>query len=197
MSNCLNNICNNSLYGNYRTRKFTDIYPDVTTFTNDYNNIGIPTTITSENISTLYYLLYAKYGNSHIANSDETQFKYKIWSTIFMYGPAWERRLEIQDTLRSMSEDDLIKGSKQIVNHSYNPSTAPSTSTIEELTTINEQNTNNYKKGKLDAYAFLWDLLATDVTSEFINKFKSLFLVIVEPQLPLWYVTDLNEEEDV
>lgn len=196
MSNCLNNICN-SLYGNYRTRKFTDIYPDVTTFTNDYNNIGIPTTITSENISTLYYLLYAKYGNSHIANSDETQFKYKLFGTVFSYGPTWEKRLDMQNELRTMSDDDLIKGSKQIVNHSYNPSTSPSTATLEELTTINEQNTNNYKRSKLDAYAFLWDLLATDVTTEFINKFKSLFLVIVEPQLPLWYVTELNEEEDV
>lgn len=196
MSNCLNNICS-SLYGNYRTRKFTDIYPDVTTFTNDYNNIGIPTTITSENISTLYYLLYAKYGNSHIANSDETQFKYKLFGTVFSYGPTWEKRLDMQNELRTMSDDDLIKGSKQIVNHSYNPSTAPSTATLEELTTINEQNTNNYKRSKLDAYAFLWDLLATDVTTEFINKFKSLFLVIVEPQLPLWYVTELNQEEDV
>ena len=196
MSNCLSNICS-SLYGNYRTRKFTDIYPDVTTFTNDYNNIGIPTTITSENISTLYYLLYAKYGNSHIANSDETQFKYKLFGTVFSYGPTWEKRLDMQNELRTMSDDDLIKGSKQIVNHSYNPSTAPSTSTLEELTTINEQNTNNYKRSKLDAYAFLWDLLATDVTTEFINKFKSLFLVIVEPQLPLWYATELNQEEDV
>lgn len=196
MSNCLNNICS-SLYGNYRTRKFTDIYPDVTTFTNDYNNIGIPTTITSENISTLYYLLYAKHGNSHIANSDETQFKYKLFETVFSYGPTWEKRLDMQNELRTMSEDELIKGSKQIVNHSYNPSTAPSTSTLEELTTINEQNTNNYKKGKLDAYAFLWDLLATDVTTEFINKFDSLFLIIVEPQVPLWYVTELNQEEEV
>ena len=196
MSNCLNNICS-SLYGNYRTRKFTDIYPDVTTFTNDYNNIGIPTTITSENISTLYYLLYAKYGNSHIANSDETQFKYKLFGTVFSYGPTWEKRLDMQNELRTMSDDDLIKGSKQIVNHSYNPSTTPSTATLEELTTINEQNTNNYKRSKLDAYAFLWDLLATDVTTEFINKFKSLFLIIVEPQLPLWYVTELNQEEDV
>ena len=196
MSNCLNNICS-SLYGNYRTRKFTDIYPDVTTFTNDYNNIGIPTTITSENISTLYYLLYAKYGNSHIANSDETQFKYKLFGTVFSYGPTWEKRLDMQNELRTMSDDDLIKGSKQIVNHSYNPSTTPSTATLEELTTINEQNTNNYKRSKLDAYAFLWDLLATDVTTEFINKFKSLFLVIVEPQLPLWYLTELNQEEDI
>lgn len=61
----------------------------------------------------------------------------------------------MQNELRTMSDDDLIKGSKQIVNHSYNPSTAPSTATLEELTTINEQNTNNYKRSKLDAYAFL------------------------------------------
>lgn len=94
-----------------------------------------------------------------------------------------------------MSEDDLVKGSKQILNHSYNPSTTPSTATLEELTTINEQNTSNYKRGKIDAYSFLWDLLDTDVTNEFISKFNSLFLIIVEPQLPLWYVTDLNEEE--
>lgn len=61
----------------------------------------------------------------------------------------------MQNELRTMSDDDLIKGSKQIVNHSYNPSTTPSTATLEELTTINEQNTNNYKRSKLDAYAFL------------------------------------------
>ena len=185
----------NSLYGNYRTRKFTDIFPNVDTFITGYTNNGITTTISQDSAKTLYYLLYSKYGNSHIANSDENQFQYKVWSTIYMYGPTWEKRIEIQKNLREMSEDDLVKGSKQILNHSYNPSTTPSTSTLEELITINEQNTSNYKRGKIDAYSFLWDLLDTDVTNEFISKFSSLFLIIVEPQLPLWYVTDLNEEE--
>lgn len=78
----------NSLYGNYRTRKFTDIFPNVDTFITGYTNNGITTTISQDSAKTLYYLLYSKYGNSHIANSDENQFQYKVWSTIYMYGPT-------------------------------------------------------------------------------------------------------------
>jgi len=37
----------------------------------------------------------------------------------------------------------------------------------------------------MDAYANLMALLEKDVTEEFINKFKNLFMIIVEPQLPL------------
>ena len=77
-----------------------------------------------------------------------------------------------------------------IFNHSFNPSSAPSTSSLEELTTINDQNTNNVKRGKLESYQALWDMIATDVTKEFIDKFKRLFLTIVEPQEPLWYVSE-------
>ena len=43
---------------------------------------------TDANATTLYYLLYARYGNSHIVNTDENQFTYKLFSTIFMYGPT-------------------------------------------------------------------------------------------------------------
>ena len=119
--------CCNSLYGNYRTRKFTEIYDTVDKFLNDYNTVGIPTTITTDTARTLYYLLYARYGNSSIANNDENQFKYKLFSIVFMYAPTWEKRLEIQQTLRELTEDEILKGSKQITNHSYNPSTEPST----------------------------------------------------------------------
>lgn len=180
----------NSYYGNYRTRKFTDIYPNVDAFITDYNSVGIPKQIQEDLAKTLYYLLYARYGNSHIANNDENQFKYKLFSTIFMYGPTWEKRLDIQTKLRNLTEEELLKGSKSINNHSYNPSTEPSTDTLEELTTINEQNTNQFKKSKLDAYNLLWNLLSTDVTERFIYEFKKLFLQIVEPQEPLWYITD-------
>lgn len=187
-------ICN-SPYGNYRTRKFTDIWPKVEDFLNDYNNNGIKTTVSQENTQTLYYLLYSKYGNSHIASSDENQFKYKVFTTIFAYGPTWEKRLEIQETLRGLTQDELLQGSKQISNHGYNPSSEPSTATLEELITINEQNTSQYKKSKLDAYTLLIGLLETDVSMQFINRFKDLFLKIVQPQLPLWYITDTQEED--
>lgn len=182
----MNNL---SYYGGFRTRKFTDIYGKVEDFITDYNNNGISPTISQESLTTLYYLLYARYGNSHIANSDENQFKYKVFSTIFMYGPAWEKRLDVQKKVRGFTEDDLITGSKQIVNHAFNPSTEPSTSTLQELTTINDQNTSSYKKSKLDAYGLLWNLLATDVTEEFINKFRKLFIQITSPDYPLLYET--------
>ena len=40
----------------YDTILFTDVYADATSFINDYNNVGIPTTIQSNSVSTLYYL---------------------------------------------------------------------------------------------------------------------------------------------
>ena len=55
----------------YSTKKFTDIYETLNDFIYDYNNIGIPKIISVENCTTLYYLLYAKFGNSPIANYDE------------------------------------------------------------------------------------------------------------------------------
>lgn len=184
-----------SVYGSYRTRTFTDIYPKVEDFIKDYTYNGIKTTITTDSITTLYYLLYARYGNSHIVNSDENQFKYRLFSTIFMYGPTWEKRLDVQNKLRGLTDKELIEGTKQINNHSYNPSTEPSTSDTEELPTTNEQTSTKYKKSKMDAYAILIALLETDVTEEFVAKFKKLFLSIVEPQNPLWYITEQGEQD--
>ena len=186
----------NSVYGNYRTRTFNDIYPTFEDFKDDvaiYNSIGLNPNFKENTNQTLFYLLSARYGNSSVANSDENQFKLKLFSTIFQYGPTWEKRLSIQTDLRALTEDELLTGTKQINNHSYNPSTAPSTDTLDELTTINEQTSTKYKKSKMDAYANLMALLEKDVTEEFMNKFKKLFLIIVEPQLPLWYLTEVED----
>lgn len=184
-------MLNNSYYGNFRTRTFSDIFPDLQTFNNYRNEVAIDIPFASTTImNTLYYLLYARYGNSHIANSDENQFIYSVFSIAFMYGPTWEKRLDIQSKIRSLSEDELLRGTKSIFNHSYNPSTSPSTSTLEELTTINDQNTSNIKRGKLEAYAMLNSILETDVTEEFIGQFKKLFIIVTAPDYPLWYVTE-------
>ena len=112
-----------------------------------------------------------------------------------MYGPTWEKRLDVQNKLRGLTDKELIEGTKQINNHSYNPSTEPSTNDTEELPTTNEQTSTKYKKSKMDAYAILIALLETDVTEEFVAKFKKLFLSIVEPQNPLWYITEQGEQD--
>lgn len=183
-----------SLYGNFRTRTFTDIYTEFEAFKEDYETCDIPVTLNDVNIKTLYYLLYARYGNSCIASSDETQFKYKLFSTIFMYGPAWQKRLDLQTKLMALSDDEIIRGATAIYNSAANPSTAPTTQTLEELNYINTQNTTKFKKSKVEGYSILFDIIKTDVTEEFIGKFKKLFITVVEPDYPLWYREGENND---
>ena len=181
-------------YQVYRTNTFQEIWDSAAKFVAEYKANGIKTTISDDNCTTLYYLLYAKYGNNPIASSDENRFKYAVWATIFKYGPTWEKRLEIQDKLRALSEYDLLRSGKSIFNHAYNPSTEPSTGSLEELPGINEQNTNQYVKSKIDAYGSLMELLRTDVTEQFLDEFKKLFKICLVEN-PLLYVTDLKEGE--
>lgn len=180
----------------YDTKLFNEIWESVNDFCYDYQHVGIPTTISVQSAMTLYYLLYAKYANNPLANYDENQFKYKVFSIIYSYGPTWEKKLSIQTRLRSLSEDDLLKGSKAIYNTALNPSDAPGTGTLEELDYINSQNTTNYKRSVMEAYGQLWNLLSTDVTTEFINRFKICFKMVVRPERTWIYVTDTEDEDD-
>lgn len=185
----------NSYYGcNYRTRTFTQIFPDEVTFIDQVVNSGIPLRIQRESLQTLYYLLYAYYGNSYVASSDENRFKYNMDSIIFQWGPTWEKRIELQDKLRALTDEELERGTKVINNVSYNPSVEPTTDTTDELTTINQQNATIYKKSKLDAYTSLNALLEKDVTKEFLDKFKKLFLIVVAPERPLCYETETDDD---
>lgn len=189
-------MINGSLFGNYTTNKFTDYYGKVEDFIADYKLVGIPQTISDDSISTLYYLLYATYGNSHIASSDPTQFKYKLFSIIFMYGPTWEKELDIQKSLRELSLDELVIGSTAINNRALNDQSAPNTQTTNEIPYINEQVVTKYRKSKLEAYSLLSDILKKDVTKQFIDRFKVCFIYVVQPQEPLWYVTKVSDSID-
>lgn len=296
----------------YDTKLMTEIWDSASDFVSDYQSVGIPTTISTTNATTLYYLLYARYGNTPIANYDETQFKYKMFSIIFQYGPTWEKRLSVQQTLRDMSLSDLVdngalselfssQGSNSqtssgtsgntrtlntneantgtsttahtgtvgvihdndiqnsgndttVNNHAYNPSTTPAMDTYAPLTYINEQNaqkttkgtkseqdesstttynntdtvTNNLNRaetgtitdagntsgtisgtdsksntttttmtaGKLKAYEKLLELLDSDVTGEFISKFKICFKQFVMPERTWIYVTEEDEDDE-
>ena len=268
----------------YDTKIFTDIWNRVTEFLYDYQHVGIPTTISTTNATTLYYLLYARYANNPIANYDEEQFKYKVFSIIFQYGPTWEKRLSIQQTLRGLQLSDLIddgsfselfghqgansntktdssnstrtidndttstgtvtvdtdNDTTDVKNHAMNPSTAPAVDAYTPLGYINDQLANKnvldgtqettndlagtsdttdqiyangtstvsgndsatnqtnrtLTTGKLKAYERLLSLLDSDVTGEFISKFKVCFKQFVLPERTWIYVSEADEEED-
>ena len=192
---------NQELYGNQRNETFDDIFPSLDDFKKEYTECKLPLTeyfgdVSSEQVSTLYYLLYGKYGNSTIASDDETRFQYSLFSIVFQYGPTWVEQLKLQKEIRNLTLQELQTGGKAIYNTALNPNVAPTTSALEELPYINQQNTTNYAKSKADAYELKMNLLSSDVTEKFLGKFRKLFLKIVQPTVPLWYITDETEENE-
>ena len=226
---------NPSMKPMYDTNLFCEIWDSSDSFLADYNNTGteftnqVPTTISQENALMTYLLLFSRYGNNPIANYDITQFKNKIFTLIWQYGPAWEKRLSMQEDIRNLTLQEITTGTKTdwssegtqsqnnsgtdttINNHAFNPSTAPSTQDTNELNYIDQQNVakgtatstisgtdskttgQTVTKSKMDAYAQLWDLVATDVTNDYIAKFKKCFKQFVAPERRMIYVTEDEE----
>ena len=132
----------------------------------------------------------------------------------------------MQEDIRGLTLQDITTGTKTdwtsdasqsqtnsgsdttINNHAYNPSTAPSTQSTNELDYIDQQNvakgsdtrtisgTDSKTTGqvvtrsKMDAYAQLWELVATDVTNDYIAKFKKCFKQFIAPERNMIYVTE-------
>ncbi len=219
----------------YDTNLFCEIWDSSDSFLADYNNTGttftnqVPPVISQQNALMTYLLLFSRYGNNPIANYDVNQFKNKIFTIIWQYGPAWEKRLSMQEDIRNLTLQEITQGTKTdwstegtqsqnnsgtdttINNHAFNPSTAPTTQTTNELDYIDQQqvakgsNTSTISgtdsqttgqvvtKSKMDAYAQLWDLVATDVTNDYIAKFKNCFKQFVAPERRMIYVTEDEE----
>ena len=167
--------------------KFEDIWESSTAFVNAYHNQSLPQELKDETITTLYYLLYGRYGSDCISGKNVRQWEYRFWGMVFQYGPAWEKRLEVQKRVRELSEDDLRDGDLSLNNLAYNPGTAPETTSTEVLTGIAQQNAGIKKRSILGGYSMLESLLATDVSEEFLEHFKDLFKPLLYSGVPYLY----------
>jgi len=192
---------NNSYFGDHKnalTTRFCDIWDSDCSFHTDYTTCGLtpnmkPTQGVYQNVKNLFYLLYAKYGNSYTLSSDINRFKMCVFTTIWKYGPQWERKLEVQQALRSLTEEQLSESFGAVYNHALYNGSEPSTDILEA---IDSQNTTVFKKGKLDRYAMLLSVLDDRFTDEFLKRFEPFFQKFVSADSGLWYNHDTNYEGD-
>ena len=181
------------LYGNYRNRKLSDVFPDAESFTEAAAGNPLTADLPADAVETTFYLLYARYGNSTIASSDETQFRFQLFSVMYDATPTWAAKVKVQKALQSLSDDEIRNGHAQVINHAYNPSTSPSANAMDPLGKIDEQNYSGSRKGAVEAYAEYWEMLRTNLSKAYVNQFAKLFLTIVEPEEPLWYESEGGE----
>lgn len=188
----LDQFYNDRLYGSYLNMTFADVYPSIDEFKTDAKGLAaklIPADFTDDSLEVLYYLLLARYANNSIASSDINRFKLQLFSLVFQFGGTWQKKVELQSEIRALSLDKARIGNRQIDNHASNPALPPSTASLEELQYIDAQSSRGYKKGELETLAQMSSILEQDVTEEFLSRFKKLFIWVVSPQRPLWYIT--------
>lgn len=188
-------LCNCSLGQDYCNPSFPEVFNSAESWLEGYHNCGIPTTISDESMTILFYLLYAKYGTTPFKSNDKNLIAYRMYRLVFQYAPAWEKRLEIQNALRNLSladNSELYQGSKAIYNHAMHDGSAPTTQTLTELQFIDSQNTTNYKKSKIEGLSALETLIELDVTEELLGRFNSLFSQWLQGDRPVYYVTEVD-----
>ena len=137
----------------YNTKLFNDIFPTKESFKDSYDEFqstaGLTNILDDNDKAITWQLLSARYGNSPIANLSETQFKLKVWQIMFEYGPTWAKRLEIQEKLRGLTDDQLKAGSSIITNIASNPQTSSDTETTGYISYTDQQTAQNQKKSLL------------------------------------------------
>lgn len=184
------------LFTQQYTKTLSQIYPEYELFAMDYMQSGLPNRFKdTEFLKTIYFVLMGEYAASSIMAMSEDLFRARFLTMIHSYGPQLERELAMQDTLLQMDDTELMISSKAIYNSSLNPSTEPTTDTLEELPTINQQNVSKHVRSKLDAYEYLESLLDADLISKFIKRFNKLFVRVLRTNNPLYYETEVEVDD--
>lgn len=182
-------------YGVYRTNRFCEIFPDKESFRQEYLNVDLGGFTKDDTINKLYVLLYARHGNDAIISSDENRFKYALFSIVYEYGPDFEKRKEIHDRIRALSDEEIERGTTAIYNVGQNPSTSPGTQEFEQLKKIDQQSATGYKLPKIDYLLKQEEALKAGYIDVFLKRFDKLFNPF-PAEYPLIYHVEGEEADD-
>ena len=150
----------------------------------------------SEQLTNLYFLLYARYGNKHFANMDINQSEYKVFSTIWMYGPSWAKEVQLQEQLRNLTDDELAAGNITLNNTVLNEGTVVNDPT-KMLDRLNDQRASVTQRGRIERINSVLMLLKDDVTEKFLDRFKPIFAIVTTPANDLLYEVDNDVDDKV
>ena len=187
---------NELLAPEYEHLTFDEIFNDSGVFVTKLRATSIITEaeITDSFLVALFGMLFAKHGFDPIISASEDIFVFKTALTTQEFAPTYLKKADIQRKLRALNLDEIREGYKNIFNHAVNPSTKPSTDNTNELPYISDQNVNKGTKGKVDAYAYLWEILRNDVTEEFLKKYDKLFSRVATTTARPIYITPVEED---
>ena len=180
----------------YNSKTFNEVYESYDSFKASLEKYGFDFSNFPETyLKLLFVMLTARYGDREVLGySNMYRWEMKLQYVIYTYGSEWYTKLQIQDELLKLSDDDLKRSNVTIQNVADNPATSPDSSTIEELTYINKQITNATKRDKLSILLLKYRSIGSYANEEFLKKFENLFSRFLTGDKPIYYYRNKKHE---
>ena len=176
---------------------FSQIWEDADAFLADYenyeDNIDDLNKVDDKYVKLTWQLIASKYANTPIRSNSPEQFKLSVFGIMFSETPTWVKKLELQKTIRDMTESDLTTGETSVSNEATNPDEQPTSQTLDELNYINRQHVQKQKRSKIQAYALQMGMIESDLSESYVRRFASLFARVWVPASYI-YVTEEGDE---
>lgn len=163
----------------YETRLFKNIFPDYQSFSDWYRSTPLSDGVEDVPSLKTFTLIAFEFNDSHTSLSVES-FKERFANDIYTYYREFEATSKSIIDLMNLTDDEISIADSMITNFANIPETESSTN-IEEVDFITNQQKAINKKGKLQIKKEQLSNKRTFTVKTFLNRFRHLFIKIISP----------------
>ena len=175
----------------YETKLFKNIFPDYQSFADWYR--GTPLSDSETDVPSLktFTLIAFEFNDSHTSLSAES-FKEHFANDIYTYYREFEATSKSIIDLMNLTDEEISIADSMITNFANIPETASSTD-VEEVDFITNQQKAINKKGKLQIKKEQLSNKRAFTVKTFLNRFRHLFIKVISPAYT-FVVAETDEE---
>lgn len=163
----------------YETRLFKNIFPNYQSFSDWYRSTPLSDGVEDVPSLKTFTLIAFEFNDSHTSLSVES-FKEHFANDIYTYYREFEATSKSIIDLMNLTDDEISIADSMITNFANIPETESSTN-IEEVDFITNQQKAINKKGKLQIKKEQLSNKRTFTVKTFLNRFRHLFIKIISP----------------
>lgn len=158
---------------------FKNVFPDYEHFRNWYLQTGLSDDENDVPKLRTFTLIFNEFSDNHICLSVDS-FKCRFSNDLYTYYKEFEETTENIKLLMNLNDEDIAISGSEIINSANIPEEASSTS-VEEVDFISNQQKTIRRKGKLQIRREQLSNKRTYTVKTFLNRFRHLFIKVISP----------------
>ncbi len=173
----------------------TDIWPDETTFLDQYfaSPFFKEGQLEYATLTEFYWKFLAAYPANTFRYDDVATCQLKVFGTVSQYLPNMQKKLSIQQRIVDMEEREIMRSGSQVSNFANNPDTDPPNDAEEALNLISSQNYVSKKLNAIDALGRQFMSIVDGLWDELLARFRDFFALVLIDVCERLFVTDEDD----